>query len=196
MSPEQIAKASVSGIDIQLHTHRHRVPADAELLVREIKQNRSVLEPIVGRRLRHLCYPSNVWSKSQWPALAKAGIETATTCDPGMNRKDTVPLALLRFMDGNDIPQIRFEAELSGFGDLWRGIVRRDRRSKAKEPFAPATDLSLFPALDGSRTRGRDEWTSISGENPLVQRKITAHHEVQAEQGFHSESSRGAVRLP
>jgi peptidoglycan/xylan/chitin deacetylase (PgdA/CDA1 family) len=134
MSGEEIAEAAAGGIDIQLHTHRHRLPSDQGLLAREIAENRSVLEPLVGRRLRHLCYPSNIWSRSQWPELAAAGIETATTCDPGMNHPGVELLGLRRFLDGSNFHQILFEAELFGVGDTWRALSRMSRKEKAGLP--------------------------------------------------------------
>ena len=120
MRGEQIADAAASGAGIELHTHRHRLPLDKVQLHREIAENRSVLEPLVGRRLRHLCYPSNVGSRAQWSALRKAGVETAATCEPGMNSRNVELLGLRRFLDDNTIPQVLFEAELSGLGDIWR----------------------------------------------------------------------------
>lgn len=129
MSEEELAEVSAAGFDLQLHTHRHRLPLDAALLAREVDENRSVLEPITGRRPRHLCYPSNEWTRAQWPALVGAGIETGATCYPGLNRRDTEPLALRRFMDDNTVPAVYFEAELSGVGDLWRTVSRSPRRA-------------------------------------------------------------------
>src|SRR5262249_21970148 len=48
MSEEEIRAASVAGIDIQLHTHRHRFPTDDVSAKREVVENRAVLERIVG----------------------------------------------------------------------------------------------------------------------------------------------------
>ena len=39
MSPEEAAEVARSGIDLQLHTHRHRTPADRQLFTREIVDN-------------------------------------------------------------------------------------------------------------------------------------------------------------
>jgi len=124
MTEAEIREAVAGGFDIQLHTHRHRMPEDAADVRREIEDNRHVLEPLVGSRLRHLCYPSGVWSKARWPALEAAGIQTATTCDPGMNVARTPALGLLRFLDRDDMPRIVFEGELCGFGETWRRVRR------------------------------------------------------------------------
>jgi peptidoglycan/xylan/chitin deacetylase (PgdA/CDA1 family) len=128
MTEEQIARAASEGLDIQLHTHRHRLPTTPSEVSREIADNRAVLEPLVGRPLRHFCYPSGVWSLEHLPALAAEGVETATTCDSGMNRSETNSLALCRFLDRDDMPRIVFEGELYGFAEVCRMVARRRRR--------------------------------------------------------------------
>jgi hypothetical protein len=57
-----------------------------------------------------------------WPWLTSLGIDSAVTCEPGFNYRQTSKLALKRFLDGAHIPQIEFEAELSGFNELIRPI--------------------------------------------------------------------------
>lgn len=55
------------------------------------------------------------------------GIESATTCLSGFNYPNTARLELRRFLDGENIAQVEFEAEISGFLELGRklrGIVR------------------------------------------------------------------------
>src|SRR5262249_6847921 len=58
VSPEELGLAAREGLDVQLHTHRHRFPLDRDSALRELRDNRAVLEPIAGRSLRHFCYPS------------------------------------------------------------------------------------------------------------------------------------------
>jgi peptidoglycan/xylan/chitin deacetylase (PgdA/CDA1 family) len=122
MNGEEIRHAAEEGLDIQLHTHRHNLPDNYDLVQREILDNRRCLEPLVGKKLQHLCYPSGIWSQRHWPWLDKLEIETATTCDPGLNYPQAPRLGLRRFLDGENIPQIEFEAELSGFSDLLRSV--------------------------------------------------------------------------
>lgn len=128
MSPEEIRSAVTCGMDIQLHTHRHRLPMSKELVTREVKENRAVLEPIVGKPLRHLCYPSGIWAKEQWPWLAGLNVESAATCAPGLNEPSTPRLALRRFLDGENVRPIEFEAELYGFTPLLRAVRSALRR--------------------------------------------------------------------
>lgn len=128
MSPEQVAKVSEQGVDIQLHTHRHRFSEDLELARQEILDNKDILEPLLGKKLSHFCYPSGYWRKSHWGMLEESGVQTATTCDPGFNYKHTPDLALNRFLDGEHIKQIQFEAEVSGFSELMRASRKMFKR--------------------------------------------------------------------
>jgi peptidoglycan/xylan/chitin deacetylase (PgdA/CDA1 family) len=122
MNAEEIRQAAEEGLDIQLHTHRHNLPDNSELVQREILDNRRCLESLAGKKLHHLCYPSGIWSQRSWPWLEKLEIETATTCDPGLNYPQTPRLGLRRFLDGENISQIEFEAELSGFSEILRTV--------------------------------------------------------------------------
>jgi peptidoglycan/xylan/chitin deacetylase (PgdA/CDA1 family) len=120
MNPREISNLAEEGMDIQLHTHRHQLPNELEHVQREILQNREYLEPLARKKLRHLCYPSGIWSPQQWPWLESMGILSATTCDPGLNYAQAPRLGLRRFLDGENVSQIEFEAELSGFSELLR----------------------------------------------------------------------------
>jgi peptidoglycan/xylan/chitin deacetylase (PgdA/CDA1 family) len=120
MDPEEIAAMAREGIDIELHSHRHDLPLDREAALREIEENRSVLEPLAGRRLVHFCYPSGFYREEQLPWLAEAGIASGTTCIRGLNYQDTNQLELRRFLDGEDVSFIEFEAEISGFSEMMR----------------------------------------------------------------------------
>jgi hypothetical protein len=61
-------------------------------------------------------------------ALADASVVTTTTCEVGLNYIDTPTLTLHRFLDGNDISWIEFEAEMSGFTDVLRKVRWRLER--------------------------------------------------------------------
>ena len=125
MTMKQLTQLPSGGMDLQLHTHCHRLPVnDPEGLESEIVKNRSVLEPIVHEPLQHFCYPSGKFHPSQFPLLQKLGIESATTCLSGFNYPNTERFALRRFLDGEHISQVEFEAELSGFLELMRKLRR------------------------------------------------------------------------
>lgn len=120
MTLEEIHDLSAAGLDVQAHTHRHRFPENEGAVLTELAENRALLEPVTGRRLEHFCYPSGVWSARHWPWLLAAGFKTATTCEPGFNYPDTPALALRRFLDGEHIAEVEFEAELCGYAELLR----------------------------------------------------------------------------
>ena len=120
MNPQEIQQIAAAGIDVQLHTHRHNFPEDEAMATREIQDNRNALLPLVKNSLRHFCYPSGIWSKKHWPWLEAVGIRSATTCEPGFNYRDTPRLGLKRFLDGEHIMPIEFEAEMTGFSELLR----------------------------------------------------------------------------
>jgi peptidoglycan/xylan/chitin deacetylase (PgdA/CDA1 family) len=133
VSAEEIRQLSDAGVDIQLHTHRHRLPQnDAAGLQKEILENARFLEGILERPLQHLCYPSGLWTPAQWPSLAELGIASATTCEPGFNSADTPVLGLYRVLDDSTVPQLTFEAELSGFSEWLRRVTGRRRKFDLK----------------------------------------------------------------
>jgi peptidoglycan/xylan/chitin deacetylase (PgdA/CDA1 family) len=130
VSPAEIREMALAGLDVQLHTHRHRFPEGRELALRELRDNRAALEPLVRKPLVHFCYPSGLRAPAHEPVLREAGIRSATTCEVGLNYPDTPRLALGRFLDGEDIAQIEFEAEMTGFAELLRRLRRAARRPR------------------------------------------------------------------
>jgi hypothetical protein len=123
MSEDEVRQMARNGIDIQLHTHRHQFPPN-ETGAREIRDNKAVLEPLVSNQLKHFCYPSGAWSAECWPILISEGIDSATTCERGLNDAHTPTLALKRFLDSEDISALEFEAEMAGYIEIFRGIRR------------------------------------------------------------------------
>ncbi|QJQ06531.1 polysaccharide deacetylase family protein [Undibacterium piscinae] len=112
-----------SGVDIQLHTHRHNLGGNEKAgLATELKENRDSIQNLVSHRLEHFCYPSGIYSKEYLPWLSELGIISATTCKPGLNYSTTPLLELNRFLDGENISAIEFEAELSGFSEILRRV--------------------------------------------------------------------------
>ena len=85
-----------------------------------MNDNADVLEPIVGRKLTHFCYPNGNYSARQVEWLHQLGIESATTTRHGFNYPDTPKMLLNRFLDSETISDIEFEAELCGFFETLR----------------------------------------------------------------------------
>ena len=125
LSAAEIQALHTSGMDIQLHTHRHRFPTTSrEIACREIDENRTRLRDITGVTPRHFCYPSGVYDPSQWAWLQEMEVASATTCDSGINARETSSYGLMRFLDSEAIWHIEFKAELMGFSEILRRAKR------------------------------------------------------------------------
>ena len=129
MTAEELRETSRSGVEIELHTHNHTLGDMTQPRVTsEIDANRIELAKLLDREpasFSHFCYPSGVTSGSAAAALGAIGIESSTTTE---NRiafaSDTVQL-LPRFLDGEQVSAIEFEAEISGFSHMLRILVER-----------------------------------------------------------------------
>lgn len=125
LNQAEIKEHLLHGGSFQLHTHHHNNPLRDDLLEEELNVNRQIIESVTGQIAVHFCYPSGVYSRENFPLLKKLGIKSAVTCVPGLNDKSTHPYELKRFLDGENITQIEFEAEMSGFLDICRRIFKR-----------------------------------------------------------------------
>lgn len=125
MVPAELQALAQSGVDVQLHTHRHVFPMDQAQAQREIADNRAALQHWVAGALCHFCYPSGLWSPRQWAWLDAMGVHSAVTCLPGLNGPRTPRYALRRFLDGDNIHPLEFEAALSGLPDGLRAWLGR-----------------------------------------------------------------------
>lgn len=114
----EIQELSAAGIDIQLHTHRHRTPHDRDLFLREIEDNRSYIQRTIGATASHFCYPSGVHESAFLPWLRQAQVLSGTTCDPGLTSARSNRLLLPRVVDHGDLSPIEFESWLTGVGSL------------------------------------------------------------------------------
>lgn len=109
------------GVDIQLHSHRHRFPAESfETALTEIADNRRALAPLGNAVLQHFCYPSGEYEQEQLAWLPRLGIASATTIEAGFTRAGDSPYELRRFLDSERVSPLEFEAEMSGFFELIR----------------------------------------------------------------------------
>ncbi len=129
MTPFEVQESAERGIDIQLHTHRHRLlPDDLSDLDKEIADNRASLGTMTHSSLVHFCYPSGVWAPEVWPILRKLDIKSATTTEQGLNFRGTPLLGLRRLLDGESVHPLEFEAELSGYFEIKRILQRNLHR--------------------------------------------------------------------
>lgn len=123
LTAEQIGQLSRDGVTIGLHTHTHDLPTESAEAVRaEITRNRDAVEAITGKRARHFCYPSGIHGEQHPEWLSAIGIESATTCDAGLNDSTTDCLLLRRYLDQENFSDIEFEASVAGFRHLLRRL--------------------------------------------------------------------------
>lgn len=118
MNPREVAELHAAGLDVQLHTHRHRTPADRGLFLREIRDNRARIRELTGTDPDHFCYPCGVNRPEFLPWLSEASVRYAVTCVPSPASADSKPLLLPRFVDHANLSAVEFESCVSGFGLL------------------------------------------------------------------------------
>jgi peptidoglycan/xylan/chitin deacetylase (PgdA/CDA1 family) len=114
LAPEEVRELAAAGVDVQLHTHRHRVPLERELFLREIEDNRRSIRATTGGRAEHFCYPSGVYDQRLLPWLEEARVRSATTCDVGLASRDSNRLLLPRLLDSSSLSPVEFEGWLTG----------------------------------------------------------------------------------
>ena len=114
VSPDEVRQMAAAGVDIQLHTHRHRTPKDRELFIREIEDNRKCIQEMTATVASHFCYPSGDYDLAFLPWLKAAGVVSATTCELGLASPSSNPLLLPRLIDVSGLSSIEFEGWLTG----------------------------------------------------------------------------------
>lgn len=124
MTNEEISEVSRAGFDVQLHTHRHRVPRDKLMFEAEIIENRDRLERLTGVRGLHFCYPSGIVFCEFLPWLKDLGVTSAVTCEPGLLSCKSNQMIAPRFVDTSLHSEAAFESWLSGAGALFRMTSR------------------------------------------------------------------------
>lgn len=118
MNESELQEISQNGIDVQLHTHRHRTPEDETLFRNEIQENRLAISKATATEPVHFCYPSGVYHPAFLPWLRKENVASATTCDVGLADRGSESLLLPRFIDHQNRTQLEFESWITGVGDL------------------------------------------------------------------------------
>jgi peptidoglycan/xylan/chitin deacetylase (PgdA/CDA1 family) len=118
MTPDEAASLAQQGLDIQLHTHRHAMSLNKAIFEREIRDNREIVERLRGGAASHFCYPSGAYRPEFFRWLREWGVETATTCDPGLATRRTEPFQIPRLVDTSGKSESEFVAWLSGLAAL------------------------------------------------------------------------------
>jgi peptidoglycan/xylan/chitin deacetylase (PgdA/CDA1 family) len=114
VTPYEVKQLAAGGVDVQLHTHRHRTPRDRALFIREIEDNRRSIKAMTGQSTSHFCYPSGAYDLAFLPWLKESGVISATTCEPGFASQASDRLLLPRVLDNPSLSPIEFESWLTG----------------------------------------------------------------------------------
>jgi hypothetical protein len=132
MNPEEVKDAASRGIRFESHTHHHHITHHGKVsLAEEITTNCEYIHALTRQVPKHFCYPGGRFSSELWPVLEQCHIASATTTDIGLVDAKTPRYALPRILDGQDVSELEFEAEMSGFMELSR-VVRRAGHSNVK----------------------------------------------------------------
>jgi len=122
------------GVDLQYHTHRHRVCRTREGMFTELEENRSHLMRISSNEPRHFCYAYGHHLPEHLAYLKQYGILSATTCTPGLCSSQTDPLVLPRVVDTPAVSDLEFRSWLAGTAQFL------PRRSIEVNPGEPAIE--------------------------------------------------------
>ncbi|MGX4641054.1 polysaccharide deacetylase family protein [Massilia sp. SYSU DXS3249] len=131
MTQDELLSASEAGCRIELHGHEHvYLPGHPGRNRDNIELNRERILDCGLPYPKHYCYPSGSFDEHGAEVMRAAGVETATTCVPGLvdPRDPDARYYLPRFLDGGDVSMIEFEAEMSGVLELLRRFARRAHR--------------------------------------------------------------------
>ena len=122
MNPPEAAELAAAGLDLQLHTHRHRTPQEEPAFRSELDENSVRLQRMTGRKPTHFCYPSGVHYAGYPEWLGRWGVASAVTCELGIAKATDSAMMLPRLCDHSALTEVEFEAWLSG---LLRWFPRR-----------------------------------------------------------------------
>ena len=118
MSMSEAGELARRGVDLQLHTHRHRVSLEEAVFAREVGDNRERLRRVRASEATHFCYPGGVTRREFLPWLRRWNMASATTCAPGMASRRHDPLLLPRYIDTADHTEAEFRGWLTGVAAL------------------------------------------------------------------------------
>jgi len=135
------AKAlATRGLDLEYHTHRHRVHQGRAGTLVELDDNRRVLETCTTERPQHFCYASGSYLPEHLEYLAAYGIRSATTCSRGLCTARTHPLLLPRLVDTMAVSDLEFRSWLAGTASL---LPRRAETMGEGQVMQDATSLAV-----------------------------------------------------
>ena len=126
MNEDELKEQRDLGCIFQLHGDVHHYPVgDPIALENDIKACQSVLQRLGVFGPWHYCYPSGSFDHHAQSVLLRSNVHSATTCIPGLVDMSKIQsmMYLPRFLDGENVSQIEFEAEMSGVMSVIRGLA-------------------------------------------------------------------------
>ncbi len=118
MTSAEAAEMAAAGVDIQLHTHRHRVSLQRDVFLKEIEDNRRAIAAVSPRPAVHFCYPCGLYEPEFREFLRSAGVESAAMSGAGLAGSGTDPYSLPRLADVSTLTPAEFEAWVSGLASF------------------------------------------------------------------------------
>lgn len=128
VTPAELAEVPGMGCTVELHGHVHLYPVgDPRRLQADLAECARAIRAQGLPEARHYCYPSGDYDENSHAALAAIGVKSATTCVPGLiDVASGRALSYLpRFLDGERIHPLEFQAEMSGFSDFLKTLAGR-----------------------------------------------------------------------
>ena len=119
MTSAEARTLAARGLDLEYHTHRHRVYQGRADAFAELDDNRRVLETLTTQRPQHFCYAGGSYLPEHLTHLAAYGIRSATTCSRGLCTARTHPLLLPRLVDTMAVSDLEFRSWLAGTASLF-----------------------------------------------------------------------------
>ena len=120
MNETEIQSLPARLVDLQLHTHRHRIEPERHAFHTDLATNEKIVMQIShdDTPRRHFCYPMGEYDAMSRANLAAYPMQSAATCDPGLVSQHTDPLLLPRLIDTMATSDATFSAWVTGFAAL------------------------------------------------------------------------------
>jgi len=141
LNQDEARKLSAEGVDLQLHTHRHRTSVYQSSFSQEVQDNRDCLAVLGSPDAEHFCYPSGVYREKDAEWLEELGIKSAVTCKAGLAEPGPNVLSLPRVVDAFPLTETEFSGWIYGTSSL----VPRRAKSPEMIPVAEELQPELLP---------------------------------------------------
>lgn len=118
ITPAEATELAARGVDLQYHTHRHRVYRKRERLFAELQDNRRSIAMFTSSEPRHFCYTGGFYLPEYPEYLKEYGMLSATTCEAGLCTARSNLLLLPRVVDTMGLSDLEFRSWLAGTAGL------------------------------------------------------------------------------